>query len=266
MNRLKNWFVGAALTIASAVGIHHVQPTTLEDHTPPIVVVGPTPAPTPISGQGSSKLPKMILGKITNASDQEIIMIKTAIMKANDYLATESFRASVLGAHFTEANGLSNEQIYSLLASKPIVIGVSMFDGTLKQNYFYKTMGLDRGDGVVYANRHFVEDAETMASLMIHEAEGHGQGFHHYNVKSSSVPYQFNDFIDQWFKDQMKLSLHQDYHQGLSPQLLRLHSCNRYSGGNIRHTFENSRLHITSINHDNVVNIGSRQAPDILAA
>jgi hypothetical protein len=143
-----------------------------------------------------NKVPVMTLGTTSGLQQNEVEMINDSFVKANQALASECFKDKVLNATFTENNDLTSAQIYTLLVNQPIVVGVEMFSGSFAQNYIYKTMGYDVGDGIAYMNRHFVKDSSTAASVEVHEGEGHGQGFHHYQVFASSVPYQFNDFID----------------------------------------------------------------------
>lgn len=141
--------------------------------------------------------PEVLLTGTINAKPEEVKLINEAIKLSNTVMATECFRNAILDGKFTETNGLTNTQIYDLIASKKMSVKVQMFTGNFYQNYIAKTMGIDKGNGIVYINRFFVKDADEMASLILHEAEGHGQGFHHYDVKSTSVPYSLNSIYDK---------------------------------------------------------------------
>lgn len=144
-----------------------------------------------------SSKPFVELTSTINATTSEVIMINEAITLSNKVMSTECFRNMVLDAKFTETAGLTNGQIYNLIASKKMMVKIEMFNGSFYQNHIAKTMGIDKGDGIVYANRYFIKDAETLGSLILHEAEGHGQGFHHYETKSTSVPYTLNAIYDK---------------------------------------------------------------------
>lgn len=141
--------------------------------------------------------PEINLAGMIGQTPEEARMITEAIKSANAVMRTECFRNSILDGKFTETNGLTNSQIYNLIASKKVNTKVKMFTGSFTQNHVYKTMGYDIGDGITYANRYFVKDADMLASLIMHEAEGHGQGFHHYNAKNTSVPYSLNSIYDK---------------------------------------------------------------------
>lgn len=210
--KIKQWLAVVAASLG--IGYQVQRPPVMETTPPPILSTerpSPTPAVVPVVvatpppaqvNPSVQKKPKMILGKITGATDDEVKMIRQAIDNANKIMASDCFMNRILEAKFTETNKLSNSQIWNLLSEKPIKIGAEMYDGSWKENYVWKTMGYDIGDGVVYMNRFFVEDALTISSLSTHEAEGHGQGFRHDNedAMETTVPYKLNDFIESCAK------------------------------------------------------------------
>lgn len=208
MRFLKKKIVAAWLGILSAIGVgQYSRPPVMDDVKPPIEITAePTPAPVVVIPEPASqvpieiKRPRIEIKSIRGATAQEIVMIEKGFEMANLVLASDWFKGRVLSAVFTETNGLTNQQIYDKLASDPIRVDVEMFTGTRWQNYVSKTMGYDIGDGVVYMNRFYVEDAETVGSLSTHEGEGHGQNFRHDFVKATSVPYQWNDLIEEGYK------------------------------------------------------------------
>ena len=75
-----------------------------------------------------------------------------------------------------------------------------MFDGSYMQNYVYRTVGYDIGDGTVYMNRHFVDSSSIAASNILHEI-AHELGFHHDQVKATSIPYGLNNAWDLCSKE-----------------------------------------------------------------
>lgn len=144
------------------------------------------------------KYPDIRLGEIKNATDQEAVMISKAVKLLQDVVSDPLFYEEVMAQKFTENNGLSNQEIYDLLCKNVLFANVSMFTGNWKQNFVWHTVGLDTEyDNFVHANRYFVQDAKTLASLIMHEML-HGLGFSHHGVKYTSVPYTFNRIIEKF--------------------------------------------------------------------
>ena len=183
--------------VAIALGIQVARPPIIENKVP-TPIVEPTHSPSLPAITGNR--PRLILGEITGATDKEKVMVAQAVSNDSHILASDCFKNKVLSAKFTETNGLTNEQIYATFAENVIVVNVEMFTGNFRQNYIYKTVGVDIGDGVVYANRFFANTVEVLQSLIPHEV-AHGKHFHHYDVKRTSVPYQFNDFVEECSKE-----------------------------------------------------------------
>jgi len=203
MKKIKNWFHGAWISLTMALGVQYARPPVMEEvHPPQAPIVEATPAPisTPIVLPSSNNVPQMILKRVTGATSEELQMIKKGFEQANIVLASECFHLKVIKGKYTEDNGQSPGQIWNHISKAPIEVNAEMFYGTWKQNYIYKTMGYDIGDGVVYMNRFYVDKPFTVMSLSTHEGEGHGQGYHHYYVKSTSIPYQWNDFMEDCYK------------------------------------------------------------------
>lgn len=205
--RFKNWLYGAGVAVIAAFGIQIHRPPTIDVvvTASPTPVVIPTetpkqtvtPSPTPFVSL-EIKVPKLVLGKITGASTNEVEMIKRSIILANDIMSSECFKNQILKSKFTNTNGLSNQQIFELLAKKPMLANVEIFDGSWKQNYVWKTMGIDQGDGVVYVNRFFLSTDLVLASLIMHEDEGHQNGFHHSSSTDyNSIPYSINRIAEE---------------------------------------------------------------------
>lgn len=195
MTKLKRWFATAAFTIAGLFGYQVARPPVLEDRTPPIVVVQPSPTPFDMNRAG------LVLGKVTNqngarVTPEQLAIARKSIEKDNQVIVSDCFSDNVFNGHFEETNGLTNGQIFNLIASREIVINIEFFYGSFAQNYIYKTQGYDVGDGTVYANTFYIKDEKDLGSLNLHET-GHRLGFHHYSNKNNSIPYQFNNFFDE---------------------------------------------------------------------
>lgn len=202
LNKLKNKIIAGFVTIAALLGIQIYREPDLDETKPPVEVsldATPTPFPSDTTSPITDGKPIMELGEIKGAINREDELIRDAIAYANHAMQTECFREMLLSAVLTETNGLDASQIYDLFTSKKVRINVTMFYGSYMQNYVYKTMGYDIGDGVVYANRFFVQDPATLGSLIIHEAQGHGQGFHHDGKKETSVPYTLNKIFEECY-------------------------------------------------------------------
>jgi hypothetical protein len=145
---------------------------------------GDVPVPTGV--------PFIVLGDITGATSAEQTMIVAGIALANETMATECFKNQVLSASWTETNGLSQQQIWDKLCSGPVAVDVDMYTGSWYQNHVTHTIGYEDEPGVVHMNRYYVDTAYMVADNVVHEAEGHSQGFSHYQVKATSVPYGLN--------------------------------------------------------------------------
>jgi hypothetical protein len=194
-NWVKNIFKGHTDVVHPASGAT-VNTSTLKPI--PAAAIQPTPVTLPAAPvQSSQPYPVVVAGNV-ECNDDEKQMIADAFVHLNKVISTPEFKTSVLAMKCTEMNGMNDNSVYSLLVSKsPIKVDFSMFDGTWQQNHVYKTMGYE-DDGypnTVFANRYFIEDVDTCASLILHET-AHILGFHHYDVMATSVPYTFNDIYD----------------------------------------------------------------------
>lgn len=147
-------------------------------------------------GSSGGMYPSLAVAKITGATAAEIPMIAEGVALANETMKTPCFKQFVLSAKWTETNGLTQAQIWDKLCSGPVTIDVDMFLGTWYQNNISKTIGYEDEPGLVHMNRYFVDTAYMVADNLIHEAEGHSQGFSHYGVKATSVPYGLNDAFE----------------------------------------------------------------------
>lgn len=192
MNRFKRWVVVAWMGVASALGIQYKRAPVIEHRAPavevPVTVTPPQEAP--------STLPVIELQNLKGAYGTEIEMVKRSFVEANDIMATECFKTKVLDEDFTETQDMDNIQIYALLAMAPKKVNAEMYDGSWWENYMSKTMGYDVGDGTVYMNRFYADTTAIVRALIVHEGEGHGNGFRHDGTKSTSVPYKLGDFMD----------------------------------------------------------------------
>lgn len=140
----------------------------------------------------SGTTPVLAVNQITGATPDELLMIADGVSLANQTMATDCFRSFVMAASWTETNGLTQAQIWDLLCSNPVTVDLEMYTGSWYDNHVTHTVGYENEPGVVHANRYFVDTAYMVADNLIHEAEGHSQGFSHYGVKETSVPYGLN--------------------------------------------------------------------------
>lgn len=178
------------------VGIHKIQPTQIDTLTvnpnPVHHFAGPSLAPTKVGAY-------LTMGAITGASAEERAMILAGADAANKVMASDCYKKILLAGAFTETNGLSNQQILDKQLKGPVTVNVEMFTGSFKQNYWSKTIGYEYMDEPqnLYMNRHFVDTAFMVGDNIMHEGEGHSQGFWHNGVKSTSVPYGENDIFEE---------------------------------------------------------------------
>lgn len=175
---------------AQAAGRHAPVPTVTPS---PVVLASPTPliSPTPAPAVTG---PIISVRKITGASFAEIKMIGEGVALVNQKISSYCFKEWVTAASYTENNGLTSTQIFDLIARNPVMVDVEMYMGDWRANHIDKTIGFeyDPFDGVVHINRYFVKTAYMVGDNLVHEGEGHSQGFHHYQVHSTSQPYGMN--------------------------------------------------------------------------
>ncbi|MGZ3419013.1 MAG: hypothetical protein ACXVEE_14170 [Polyangiales bacterium] len=148
------------------------------------------------TGPIETGFPVIVVGKITGATGDEPKMIADGVTLVNATMKTSCFRDFVLSASWTETNGLTQAQIYDKLCSGPITVDVDMYMGSWYDNHVTHTVGYEKEPGVVHMNRYYVNTANMVADNLIHEAEGHSQGFRHDGVKATSVPYGLNDAFE----------------------------------------------------------------------
>lgn len=139
-------------------------------------------------------VPTVSVHSISGATVQEEQMIAEGVQLANRVLAGPCYKQWVLAATYTENNGLTQAQIWDLMAAQPVTVDVEMYLGDWRANHWAKTVGYENDpyDGVVHMNRYFVKTATMVADNLVHEGEGHSQGFHHYGAFSTSDPYGQN--------------------------------------------------------------------------
>lgn len=185
MNRLKRWFASIGIFFGTLFGYQYARPPVLE--TPTTI---PAPSPSP-SHDEPTHYPEMVLDEVRNATPEQAELARKAVILGEAILKNDCFEMQILKAKFTETNDLTNGQIYHLYIGTKLHVKVEFFYGTFMQNYVYKTMGYDVGDGVVYANSFYIDTPELLVSLIFHE-KAHDLGFHHYGVMDTSAPYTMN--------------------------------------------------------------------------
>ena len=170
--------------------------------TPPAVVPVVTGATTTVTtteltGAITTSDAGFVLGQTEGLIVGELPMIMDAIKKVNTVVKSTVFRNEMIASRFTETEGLTNQEIYDKFTKSKITVNVSMFTGSWRQNHVYRTVGFDdEGDDFVHANRYFVDDSSTLASLILHEI-AHSLGFSHSSSTDyTSVPYMMNSIYD----------------------------------------------------------------------
>lgn len=198
--RLKNRFVAGFIAVTSALGVQYARPPVLEHSPPPIEIQLPSPTPSKET-TGEIKFPEyksgIKLGKISAAQDQINSIINPGHIYADEVWRSDCLEDKIIGAKFTETNGLTNVQILDVVNHSAPTVGVVFFYGTYMQNYVWKTMGYENGDGNVYANSFYIDEPKEFGSLELHEIAHDPLGFRHDGVFATSIPYQFNNFFDE---------------------------------------------------------------------
>jgi hypothetical protein len=153
--------------------------------------------PTPVGGANLELHPTFDAGTVSCLNEEQEL-IKTAFERLQAVASSTAFKNAVLASRFTETNNLTSEQIYNLVVEKsPLSVDFTMFTGSLRQNHLWHTMGYEDENHptVCFANRHFIRDPNTCASLILHESM-HILGFRHDGNKSTSVPYSMNRIFE----------------------------------------------------------------------
>jgi hypothetical protein len=121
----------------------------------------------------------------------ELVLVAKGVMRLNRVMASACFRDGVLAATFTETGGLSSAQVWARLVERKVVLRIAFYTGGFWANHWHKTIGKenDATPGDVFANRYFIDSPYMVAFNLVHEGEGHTQGFRHDGVKRTSVPY-----------------------------------------------------------------------------
>lgn len=153
----------------------------------------PAPVPSAIPSQG---YPQIHVVKITNAIGSELQIIQDGEKLVNKVMQSDCFKTQVLSQTYTESLSLSPSGIYAWLSSRIVEVYVDMYTGSWAANHVYHTIGYENEPGVVHMNRYFVKTAYMVADNLIHEGEGHSQGFSHYGIKATSVPYRMNQIFE----------------------------------------------------------------------
>lgn len=193
MKSIKGWVWGVISWFCISTGIWQVtRPPQIEHGEPDNVK---TPQVDLIEKEVGSKIyPQAYLQGIEPESRRA--QAERAIKKLNDVLASDCFKNELSNRVFTENKNMTGGDIYKMMIEKsPLPARISVFNGTWKQNYIWKTMGIDNGSGIVYLNSYFLTN-ENMASTILHEIM-HQLGFAHHKIKSTSVPYQMNDIYKE---------------------------------------------------------------------
>lgn len=191
------------LLMSSSMGVF-----AMSKHPPSPIPPAPTPSftVTPEPSTVPNLAPHMSVGTITGASPAEFSMIASGLSLANQKLSSACYKQWILAAHYTENNGLTQQQIWDLMVKQPISVDVEMYTGDWRANHVSKTIGYENDpyDGVVHMNRYFVNSAYMVADNLVHEGEGHSQGFHHYGTFSTSDPYGQNYAFEGCSNQQMQ--------------------------------------------------------------
>lgn len=199
---MKNFHLAAASVLISLLAFSCAHNGTQAPYPLPSASISPQPTPSVVAEP--SPVPtiqpapvmfnKLSVGAISGASDAEVTMIYKGVELANEMLRSDCFKEWVTSARYTENQGLSQAQIFQMVTTVPQKADVEMYTGDWKANHYYRTIGYENDpfDGVVHMNRYFVNTAYMVADNLIHEIEGHSQGFRHDYVKATSQPYGMN--------------------------------------------------------------------------
>lgn len=171
----------------------HTMPTTETPEPSPSTPVQSDDSGVPANGN-------VQVGDIIALNETERQMCVGAIVLVRDILASKFFKEEVLAAKFSNTNGMTNEEIYQKYVTSKLVVSIHMFYGSYYQNHITHTMGYDTPDDeYVNANRFFVQDSVTLASLIMHEL-AHALGWSHPKTEQDSIPYLMNRIAESVMK------------------------------------------------------------------
>jgi hypothetical protein len=197
--------LGACGILGFAVGILYDMKsadamTRRHDNAPAVI---PSPDPTPLASPSplaAVPVPTptgswITVGSITGAMPGELPMIADGVRLANQAFGTYCFKQWVLAASYSEAQGLSQDEVWQKIWTHPVSVDVEMYMGDFRANHIARTVGYENEpyDGIVHMNRYYVNTASMVADNLLHEGEGHSQGFTHYlSPITASQPYGMN--------------------------------------------------------------------------
>lgn len=195
-NRIKKFLAGLGIISAATLGGKTFQKPTMQ--APPADLNPVTVTQETLLSEPSG----YYLGSVTNQDGSDITgdemqLAQDSLLKVQQVTKSDCYKESTLSFNFTETKGLSNATIYKEFVNQPLTINIQFFYGTWAQNHWYRTMGYDIGDGVVYANTYFIETPDDLGSLDLHETAHKLKFSHSSPADYSSVPYGQNTLFDK---------------------------------------------------------------------
>lgn len=118
------------------------------------------------------------------------------------------FHDGIIAAQMTETLDLTNEEILDRILSGGTwwksPDHIDDLELILYYSRYSRTMGyVNTNDEHIYINSKYFSDPETIGSLLAHEYS-HQEGFTHYGVMATSVPYTINKVFEACGSNEIK--------------------------------------------------------------
>jgi hypothetical protein len=166
----------------------------------PSPVVSPLPEPSPSPSASPVTLTTINVSQAYNFTQSERDLLDQAVVMMHVVINGDCFKQRMLSSSMTETQDLSNQQVY-----EKILAGGTFWKDpdhvwdlqiALYYNWLSKTIGyVNSGDPTLYLNTKFYSDAIGVGSVLSHEYS-HEEGFTHYGVLYTSVPYTINHVFE----------------------------------------------------------------------
>jgi hypothetical protein len=173
-----------------------VLPPAPQPTAPATVTPSSLPAPEPSAQPSPAPSLKVDLDQDEGFSSEGVVTLVQATALMQQVMNTDCFRQGIESASMTETQGMDSDQVYAVIMS-----GQTFWKGAdgvmdLLVQYYYdwfsRTIGyVETGDKWIYVNGKYFTSPLYIGSLLAHEYS-HQEGFTHYGVLATSVPYTIN--------------------------------------------------------------------------
>lgn len=142
----------------------------------------------------------MDLDQTSGFSAAELVTLDAAIATMQQVMNESCFRDGIESSSMTETQGMDPDQVYLTImgggtfwkeANGVADLLIDLYDDPLSRTIGY----VETDDKWVYVNKKYFGTPAYVGSLLAHEYS-HQEGFTHYEVLETSVPYTINRVFD----------------------------------------------------------------------